>query len=90
LTQLLVQGQFEPMPVGVQVCAVYAGTRGFLDKVPVDKVREWKTSLARYLMAERKSLIDSIEKEKKWDDEVEGQVKEAIEAFNRQYGVEGA
>ena len=90
LTQLLVQGQFEPIPVGVQVCAVYAGTRGFLDKVAVDKVREWKTSLARYLMAERKALIDSIEKEKKWDDEVEGQVKEAIEAFNRQYGVEGA
>src|SRR2546425_1778534 len=32
LTQLLVQGQFEPLHVGVQVCAVYAGTRGHLDK----------------------------------------------------------
>jgi F-type H+-transporting ATPase subunit alpha len=90
LTQLLVQAQFEPIPVGVQVCAVYAGTRGFLDKVPVDKVIEWRISLARYLMAERKALIDSIEQEKKWDDEVENQVKDAIEAFNRQYGVEGA
>jgi F-type H+/Na+-transporting ATPase subunit alpha len=90
LTQLLVQPQFEPIPVGVQVCAVYAGTRGFLDKVPVDKVIEWRISLARYLMAERKALIDSIEQEKKWDDEVENQVKDAIEAFNRQYGVEGA
>jgi F-type H+/Na+-transporting ATPase subunit alpha len=90
LTQLLVQGQFEPLHVGVQVCAVYAGTRGFLDKVAVDKVREWKAALARYLTAERKALLDSIENEKKWDDDVEGQVKDAIQAFNKQYGVEGA
>jgi F-type H+-transporting ATPase subunit alpha len=90
LTQLLVQGQFEPLHVGAQVCAVYAGTRGFLDKVPVDKVREWKAALARYLMAERKALLDAIENEKKWDEDVEGQVRDAIEAFNKQFGVEGA
>jgi F-type H+-transporting ATPase subunit alpha len=90
LTQLLVQGQFEPLHVGVQVCAVYAGTRGLVDKVAVDKIREWKAALARYLMAERKGLLDSIENEKKWDDDVERQVKEAIEAFNKQFGVEGA
>jgi F-type H+/Na+-transporting ATPase subunit alpha len=90
LTQLLVQGQFEPLHVGVQVCAVYAGTRGFLDKVAVDKIREWKAALARYLTAERKALLDAIENEKKWDEDVEGQVREAIEAFNKQYGVEGA
>jgi F-type H+-transporting ATPase subunit alpha len=69
---------------------VYAGTRGFLDKVAVDKVREWKAALARYLMAEKKALLDSIENEKKWDEDVEGQVKDAIQAFNKQYGVEGA
>ncbi|MBJ7601178.1 MAG: F0F1 ATP synthase subunit alpha [Candidatus Nephthysia bennettiae] len=90
LTQLLVQGQFEPLHVGVQVCAVYAGTRGFLDKVPVNRVREWKAALTRYLMAERKALLDAIENEKKWDDDVEGQVREAVEAFNKQFGVEGA
>ena len=90
LTQLLVQGQFEPLHVGVQVCAVYAGTRGLVDKVAVDKIREWKAALARYLMAERKALLDSIENEKKWDDDVERQVKEAVEAFNKQFGVEGA
>src|SRR5215469_6169260 len=36
LTQLLIQDQFQPVHVGVQVCTVYAGTRGYLDKVPVD------------------------------------------------------
>jgi F-type H+-transporting ATPase subunit alpha len=90
LSQLLIQEEFTPLPVGVQVCVVYAGTRGLLDKVPVDKIREWKSLFARYAGADRKALIDSLENDKKWDEEVEGQVKEAIQAFNKQYGVEGA
>jgi F-type H+-transporting ATPase subunit alpha len=90
LSQLLIQEEFTPLPVGVQVCIVYAGTRGFLDKVPADKVREWRSLFARFAQAERKSLIDALERDKKWEEEVEGQVREAIQAFNKQYGVEGA
>ena len=87
LTQLLIQRQFEPVQVGVQVCTIYAGTRGYLDRVPVDRVRDWKEAFARFLHAERKTLIDSIETDQRWDEAVEGQITEAIEAFNRQYGV---
>jgi F-type H+-transporting ATPase subunit alpha len=90
LTQLLIQRQFEPIHVGIQVCTIYAGTRGYLDRVPVDGVGDWKQAFSRFLQAERKALIDSIENDRKWDDDVEGQVKESIEAFNKQYGVEGA
>jgi F-type H+-transporting ATPase subunit alpha len=90
LTQLLVQGQFEPIHVGVQVCAVYAGTRGYLDKVPVNRVQEWRNALGRYLEADRGALLESIENEQKWDEDAERQVREAIEAFNKQFGVEGA
>jgi F-type H+/Na+-transporting ATPase subunit alpha len=90
LTQILIQRQLEPVPMGVQVCTIYAGTRGHLDRVPVGKVTDWKEAFARFLQADRRALIDSIETEKKWDDDVEGQVREAIEAFNRQYGVEGS
>jgi F-type H+-transporting ATPase subunit alpha len=88
LTQLLIQPQFQPMHVGVQVCIIYAGTRGYLDQVPVDRVQDWKSAFARFLHAERRALIDSLERDQKWDDDVEAQVKEAIQAFNRQYGVE--
>jgi F-type H+/Na+-transporting ATPase subunit alpha len=86
LTELLIQDEFQPVQVGVQVCTTYAGTRGFIDKVPIDKVAVWKAAFARFLHAERQALIEGIERDRKWDDEVEGQVKEAIEAFNRQYG----
>jgi F-type H+-transporting ATPase subunit alpha len=90
LTQLLIQRQFEPIHVGVQVAMIYAGTRGLLDRVPVGRVGDWKEAFARFLQAERKTLIDAIETDRKWDDEVESQVRETIETFNRQYGVEGA
>jgi F-type H+-transporting ATPase subunit alpha len=90
LTQLLIQRQFEPVQVGVQVCTVYAGTRGYLDRVPVDGIGDWKAAFSRFLHAERTALIDSIEYERRWDDDVEGLVREAIETFNRQYGVEGS
>jgi len=87
LTQLLIQRQFEPVQVGVQVCTIYAGTRGYLDEVSVDRVRDWKEAFARFLHAERKTLIYSVEADQRWDESVEGQITEAIEAFNRQYGV---
>jgi F-type H+/Na+-transporting ATPase subunit alpha len=87
LTQLLIQRQFEPIHVGVQVCTIYAGTRGYLDKLAADRVRDWKEAFARFLGAERKALIDAIETEKTWDERVEGQIQESIETFNKQYGV---
>jgi F-type H+-transporting ATPase subunit alpha len=88
LTQLLIQPQFEPIRLGVQVCTIYAGTRGFLDRVPIDRVADWKAGFASYLQAEQKELLEALENDRAWDDDVEGRVKQAIEAFNRQYGVE--
>jgi F-type H+-transporting ATPase subunit alpha len=89
LTQLLIQDQFSPLHVGVQVCSIWAGTHGYLDKVPVDQVRAWRDAFGRFLANERAELIDkTIEAEKKWDDDVEGSVREAVETFNDQYGVE--
>jgi F-type H+-transporting ATPase subunit alpha len=87
LTQLLVQKQYEPIHVGAQVCITYAGTRGLVDKVEIGRVVEWKDGFVRFLLAERRALIDGIEQDQKWGEEVENQVKEAIEAYNRQFGV---
>ena len=90
LTELLKQVQFAPVHVGVQVAMIYAGTRGYLDSVPVDEVGQWKDNFARWLHAEHQEFIDSLEREGKWDDEVENRVKEVIEAYNRQSGVQAA
>jgi F-type H+-transporting ATPase subunit alpha len=89
LTELLKQKQYEPVSVGLQVATIFAGTRGHLDKVPVNRVVEWKAGFARYMRGEHKDLLEQIEEKKALDEGLEKQIGEAIEAFNRQFGVEG-
>ena len=89
LTELLKQNQYEPVPVGVQVATIYAGTRGLLDKVPVNRVKEWQDAFSRHLRAEEKEYLEAIEKEKRWDDEMAAETEDIIKAFNKQFGVEG-
>src|SRR5438132_1303897 len=89
LTELLKQDQYEPVQVGLQVSIIFAGTHGLLDKVPVNKVVEWKNGFARFMRGERKSVLEEIEEKKALDEGLEKKIQEAVEAFNRQFGVEG-
>ena len=89
LTQVLKQGQYQPIHVGVQVCLIFAGTRGFLDKVALDQVEAWEAGFVRFLLSERRAFVDSLERDKRWDDEVTGLVEDAVRTWNRQFGVEG-
>jgi F-type H+-transporting ATPase subunit alpha len=90
LTELLKQAQYSPMPLGIQVAEIWAGTNGQLDKVPVARVKEWEEGFARYLRADQKQLIESIESKKALDDDLLKQLEKAVKTFNRQFGVEGA
>src|SRR5205085_3298823 len=89
LTELLKPDQYEPVHVGLQVAVIYAGTRGFLDKVPVNRIREWEQQFSRFVRSEHAGYLDTIEKDRKWDDATAAATEEMIEAFNRQFGVEG-
>ena len=90
LTELLKQPQYAPLELSVEVCEIHAGTKGFLDKVPVPRVVEWEQGFARFMRAERGELMKEIEEKKALDDDLLKKVENAIKAFNRQFGVEGA
>jgi len=60
LTELLKQPQFQPMPVEEQVVSIFAGTRGYLDKVEVAQVGRFEQSLLAELKAKRPALLESI------------------------------
>jgi F-type H+-transporting ATPase subunit alpha len=55
--QLLIQGQYSPMPVAEQVAILYCGTKGLLKEVPLDKVREFQE---QYLQILRANYADSV------------------------------
>jgi F-type H+/Na+-transporting ATPase subunit alpha len=95
LVEILKQGQYQPMRVGLQVVSVYAGTHGFLDDLKLSAVRPFEEALHRWLSDERAGLIDTIETSKKFDETLAGDLRAAIVEFKEQYvrenpGVTGA
>ncbi|MGE0171638.1 MAG: F0F1 ATP synthase subunit alpha [Oligoflexales bacterium] len=82
LIELLKQDQYVPMPVGLQVALIYAGTRGYLDKYETGKIKDWKKNFASHIQKSYRSLLDKIEKRAKLD-EVENEIKQAIESFEK-------
>jgi hypothetical protein len=88
LTELLKQDKYQPVALAEQVAVIYAGTQGFLDKVPVARVREWEAGFVRFLKSEQPDLLAAIEKQKALDDPLFERLKAAISTFNHQFGVE--
>src|SRR6185437_9949022 len=89
LTELLKQDKYQPVPLAEQVAAIYAGTQGFIDKVPTNRVREWEAGFLRFLKSERPTVLSEIEEKKALDEGLFERLKAAISTFNHQFGVEG-
>ena len=64
LVELLKQGQYLPMDVADQVIVIFAGTQGHLDKIPVDKVKEFEIKLLDHVKTSHKAIIDEINEKK--------------------------
>jgi hypothetical protein len=88
LTELLKQDKYQPVALAEQVAVIYAGTQGYVDKVPVARVREWEAGFVRFLKSEQADLLAAIEKQKALDDALFERLKAAITTFNHQFGVE--
>src|ERR1700761_5915326 len=71
LTQLLKQPQYSPLPIEEQVVIIYAGTRGFLDAVPVNQVSAWEARMLVDLRANAKKTLEAIRTKKALDDGIE-------------------
>jgi F-type H+-transporting ATPase subunit alpha len=58
--EILKQGQYSPIPVGEQVAIIYASTKGFIDNVPVEKVRDFQKDLINTLNTQHSDLIADL------------------------------
>lgn len=81
LVELLKQDQYSPMPVEHQVLSLYAGTRGFLDDIPVEDVRRFEKELIAYFEHEKTHLLDHIRTTQDLPDAQE--LNAAIEEFKK-------
>jgi len=85
LTELLKQPQYSPLQTEEEVCVIYAGVKGHLDKLETSKVREFETQLLRELRTEGAILAD-IRKEQKLTDATEAKLKNVIEGIAKRLG----
>ncbi len=81
LQELLKQPRYSPMPLAHEILAIYGGTRGYLDPVPVERVAEWERALIRFVEDHYPDLIERIETVKDLTPEIEEQMKKALEEF---------
>jgi F-type H+-transporting ATPase subunit alpha len=83
IVEVLKQPQNKPVPVEEQVVAIFAVTKGFMDKIPVAKIREFEAFLIEYVKGHYPEILDSIRTEKVIQDEeaLSSKVKEIVEIF---------
>ncbi|AHG90164.1 ATP synthase subunit alpha [Gemmatirosa kalamazoonensis] len=84
--EILKQPQYAPMAVEEQVMVIYAVTNGFLDTVPVSRIREWERGFLDYARTQYPQVGDNLRAQKVLSKEIEADLKRAIEAFNGIFG----
>jgi F-type H+-transporting ATPase subunit alpha len=85
MVEILKQKQFRPMHVVDQVMIIYAGTRGYLDKVPRNQVAAWEEQFLQFMREQRAEVRNALRKERKLSPALEEQLKTAIESFQHQF-----
>jgi F-type H+-transporting ATPase subunit alpha len=90
LTELLKQGQYQPMPMERQVVSVYAGTSGALDAYPTAMVGEFEKGLHRFIEDRSPKIFEKLKSELKLTDEVKGLLDAAIAEFKQTFSAKAA
>jgi F-type H+-transporting ATPase subunit alpha len=85
LTELLKQAQFSPLQVEEQVVVIYAGTKGYLDPLPVSAIQRFEKEFLAFLHDSHKSLLDGIRTQKALSSELENELKSALEKFSKSF-----
>jgi F-type H+/Na+-transporting ATPase subunit alpha len=85
LTELLKQPQFSPLKMEEQVVVIYAGVNGYLDPIPVDRVRAFEHGLLGLLRTQHADILDAIRDSRDLDDATAGKLKAAVDQYARTF-----
>jgi F-type H+-transporting ATPase subunit alpha len=85
LTELLKQPQFSPLKMEEQVCVIYAGVNGYLDPLPVDRVRAFEDGLLGLLRGKHVDLLNKIRDSRDLDDAAAASLKTVVEGYAKMF-----
>jgi F-type H+-transporting ATPase subunit alpha len=81
ITEIMKQPQYSPMTVAEMAVSLYAANEGYLDDIDVTKVRAFEDALQAYMRANQAELMEKINRESDYTDEVAAALKSAVEDF---------
>jgi F-type H+-transporting ATPase subunit alpha len=81
MVELLKQPQYQPLHMADQVMLIYAGSRGYLDKIPVNRIQEAKSVLVEFLRHEKSEVRNAIIQTSQLDEATEASLKKALDEF---------
>jgi len=88
LTELLKQGQFQPLPVEKQILVIFAGTNGYVDDLPVEQCRLFEQELYRFLDHSQMALLKELREKKAIDDQLKGRIQAMLKEFKDRFVAE--
>jgi len=81
MQEILKQPQYEPMPLENQVMVIFAGTNGYADNVPLERMKKWEAHLIRYLSTSHPEIGKDIAEKKQITPETEKNLRQALAEF---------
>jgi len=84
LTELMKQPQYRPLTNAEIVIVIYAGTKGYIDNIPVNQVVTWEDGLIQFLRSQKSDLLDDMTRnDRKVSGDLEASIKAALDEYNR-------
>jgi F0F1-type ATP synthase, alpha subunit len=88
IMEVFKQPQYDPVPIEVQVAVLWAVQNGYVDQVPVERVRDFQTKATEFLTTQKVELLASIGREKVLSPQLNDSLKSAIEQFSQVWASE--
>jgi F-type H+-transporting ATPase subunit alpha len=85
LVEILKQPQYQPLSMEKQVSLLFAGTKGFLDKYPVDVLGKYEAGLYPFLEDRYPQIFEGLKEKQEFTEEIEKQMTEALEAYDAEF-----
>ncbi|MDI6907486.1 MAG: F0F1 ATP synthase subunit alpha [Thermoanaerobacterales bacterium] len=89
VTEMLKQGQYRPMPLEEQVLAIFAAVHGYLDDLPVNRVRDFEHRFLEYMRTNHPEVGAAVRETGDLPDDLAAKLRESLEAFKDGWDVRG-
>jgi len=90
MVEILKQGQYQPMPVEEQVAIIFVAVNGYLDDLPLEKVKDFERGYLDYLRHEQVGILAEIREKKAISKELEEEMHEAVRTFKIRFTENGS